>query len=89
MSDFIFWNMIFAICWVAWKCFTYLLPKHVTFTILDVSISAVYGVIGTVLINEQKWKVSKTGSLWRFSKDGKVVIEEWAEKLDQYLAELG
>jgi len=86
MSDFILWNLIFAIAYLAYKCVGYMLPKHITFAVLDARESTPYGAVGTVLINERRHKVHKPGPLWRYQKDGACVCEEWAEKLDLFLA---
>ncbi len=87
MSEFIFWNLLFAVVWVAWKCLGHICPKDITFVVLSVRDSAVYGPIGTILINDKRHKVHKTSVLWRYQLDGKTLPPEWAEKLDLELSD--
>jgi len=81
MSDFLFWNVVFAIAWIVWRMFMWLMPRGTTFVVLSTSNSRIHGWIGEVLVNDQKWQVYATGDLWRYAKDGKVLPKEWQEDL--------
>lgn len=81
MSDFVFWNVVCAIAWVLWRILCWWLPSGTTFAVLSCSHSRLHGWIGTVLINDQKWKVFATRGLWRYTRDGKVLPEEFQDEL--------
>lgn len=83
MSDFIFWNLVFGIVYVLWRITMWLMPKGTTFVVRSVSNSKVHGWIGSVLIDDQIVMVSRTGSLWRYTKSGKMLPEEWQDQLEE------
>ena len=84
MSDFLFWNLIFLIAWVAFRIFRMLLPKGRVFSVVHVSASQIGGQNAVVLINDKRVAVFRHGALWRYKTTGSVLPEEWADIIERH-----
>lgn len=83
MSDFIFWNIIFAIAWVLWTIARWLLPKSEVVVVVSRGRStATHGDHAVLLVNDRTHKVIRNGTLWRYQTTGHVLPAEWAEILN-------
>lgn len=84
MSDFIFWNIIFLISCCLFNVIRWSLPSGVVFSVVSLRKTLPKGRRAVVLINEDRVLVFCTGRLWRYTKDGKVLPEEWGEIIDNH-----
>jgi len=87
MIEFIWWNILLVILWAMFRIVNWVLPKETTFTVLNVGRSIQRTCwFGTVLINDKKFEVEKSGNHWRYRKDNQLLPPEWADILDLHLA---